>query len=783
MILLPSFLLLGLCVVSSALKVPFNTRQLLHSPLSRRGGDFANKPVVNAVVNNGLDLTTVRDLIYMSNMSAGGQGRLNHDIYQFAVQMDTGSSDLWLKADNPPLVNSQQTVPYSKNDIQFGIGWVYGTVSYISNVEFAGITVAKQAYLDVTSANNPALSYNADGLIGLGFTSLSTVDSQLNKTGASDGRSLLYNLFQDNPATKNFMAFSFQRSTDSTDDVQGGFSIGEYEENYTSIANTPTIPTWPVATPKRWNVLVEAFIIGNNTVLPSTEVSDAPGNKGVALLDTGTSYSYTTKAICDAIYGSIEGAFYDATTGYYNVPCNAEIDMAIQIGGRVFPLHPLDMNPSAYTGDNTCLGSFVPGSIATSEGQFDYIFGVNVLRSMYSLYDFGDFGSDGKMGTPYVQLLSLIDPDKASKTFCDARGCTARTGITYQKSDNTYDGPASSVSVSGATAEVLDKFNTWFPAMLGIMALNAVVLLGVLILGIVLLCRKCRKRSASRVPVSRRNPTPLDFSVSSAATGAQPHTYAPVSMAITEDTMVPPSPAFHKFEGSTLKPGDRPKSLATLPSNSKYEDDAEEALLSPASPGFRQFDMRPHSVGMLPSHNNAYQKMGEDEPFIPPGKLDYVPESPPSPSPSAKFNTGVPRSPSTTSFHQSPSDETLSPPSPTPSARHQQQQQQLLEALTPPPPSHGMYGNAETTPLPPSPSIRSFRDSSRPPSHYVDANSRPSSHYLDNPARPTSRYVDHSQQRPAIQLSQPPAAAGRPSPLTNHLLVQRFNRGLIARGV
>ncbi len=388
---------------------------------------------------------------------------------------------------------------------------------------------------------------------------------------------------------------------------------------------------------------------------------------------------------------------------------------------------------------------------------------------MYSLYDFGDFDSDGKMGTPYVQLLSLINPDKASKAFCDARGCTARTGITYQKSDNTYDGPASSVSVSGATAEVLDKFNTWFPAMLGIMALNAVVLLGVLILGIILLCRKYRKRSASRVPISRRNPTPLDLRNSVSSAGAQPHTYAPVSMAITEDTMVPPSPAFHQFEGSTLKPGDRPKSLATLPSNSKYEDDAEEALLSPSAPGFRQFDMRPHSVGMLPSHTNAYQKMGEDEPFIPPGKLDYVPESPPSPSPSAKFNTGVPRSPSTTSFHQSPSDETMSPPSPTPSSRHQQQQ--LLEALTSPPPSHATYGNEETIPLPPSPSIRSFRDSSRPPSHYVDANPRPSSRYVDNPARPTSRYVDHSQQQrptgPVIHLSQPLAAAGRPSPLTN----------------
>ncbi len=192
--------------------------------------------------------------------------------------MDTGSSDLWLKADSPPLANSQQTVrsilhnlhisslqilavvnhqSYRKHChtiqvplflrrdpvrywlgvrdrflyIQCRVCWVRCHLISRSRAHpliCPSITVAKQAYLDVTSANNPALSYNADGLIGLGFTSLSTVDSQLNKTGASDGRSLLYNLFEDNPDEKNFMAFSFQRSTDSTDDVQGGFSIGRH---------------------------------------------------------------------------------------------------------------------------------------------------------------------------------------------------------------------------------------------------------------------------------------------------------------------------------------------------------------------------------------------------------------------------------------------------------------------------------------------------------------------------------------------------------------------------
>ena len=47
------------------------------------------------------------------------------------------------------------------------------------------------------------------------------------------------------------------------------------------------------------------------------------------------------------------------------------------------------------------------------------------------MYDFGDFDADGKMGNPYVKLLSIVDPDAASIEFHKQRGGTPRTGITY----------------------------------------------------------------------------------------------------------------------------------------------------------------------------------------------------------------------------------------------------------------------------------------------------------------------------------------------------------------
>lgn len=74
---------------------------------------------------------------------------------------------------------------------------------------------------------NPALSYGAEGILGLGFTSLSTIDALVNRTKSDRGRSLLYTMFEDNKSQPNFIAFALQRSTHEEDDVDGSFSIGK----------------------------------------------------------------------------------------------------------------------------------------------------------------------------------------------------------------------------------------------------------------------------------------------------------------------------------------------------------------------------------------------------------------------------------------------------------------------------------------------------------------------------------------------------------------------------
>ncbi|TFY72990.1 hypothetical protein EVG20_g34 [Dentipellis fragilis] len=540
----------SLSATALALKFPI-TRTSSPSLVHRRAsGDEilprASNRILAASNPTDSDLSTVNDMIYIANITLGGN--------DYRVQLDTGSSDLWIKGQTSPLPNSNQTsIAYN---LTYGIGWASGHISYIP-AEFAGISIAKQAYLDSSSAQNPALTYGTSGILGLGFTSLSIIDALVNKTGDSSGRSVLYNLFNDNPSEPNFIAFSLQRSSDSSDEVKGTFLIGEVDPDYAAVNNSSPIPTFPQTAPNRWTILLDAVLMGLSTISVNSTVPNAPSNRAVVLLDSGTSYTYAPSAICQAIYGNIPGALLDARLGMWTLPCNVEIDIALQI----------NESHNCWT----CVGSFVPQDTSSvGAGNFDWIIGDNVLRSVYSVYDFGDFDSSGHLGNPHVKLLSLIDPNEASADFASARGSQARNNITYAAANSSAAAPDSqTVTLSNDVVDTIHKVSVYFPAMLAIMALNALVILVLAGVGIMYMCRKRGGMARSRRVKGRSTPLPLEPLSSNSYIEREPaqHTYQPVSMALTDDTFVPPSPAF-AYEGGKMRAGkgdimgDRPNSVA-----------------------------------------------------------------------------------------------------------------------------------------------------------------------------------------------------------------------------
>ncbi|KAH9947244.1 aspartic peptidase domain-containing protein [Amylocystis lapponica] len=561
-----SFLLALSGSVSDAVKIPITRTRAKNTfpdtDLRRRSGDVSvSRPVVAAATSGSgeLGMSTVHDLLYMANVI-------------YPVQLDTGSSDLWVHGPSSPVPNSKPTSDTCV--IQYGIGWASGAVSY-AEVGFAGMTVPSQAFLDASQSYNPALSYGAEGLLGLGFNSLSTVDALVTQNGSATGGTFLSNAFAQDKSQPNFIAFSLQSVLDSGDDIPGVFSIGEYEPQYAAVQNSTAISTFPVSSPTRWSILLDALLVGPTAVKVSSTVANAPTDKAVVMLDSGTSYTYAPTEVVDHIYGSIAGASYSAALGQWIVPCSSEVDIALQFGNDVYPINPLDVTPTSLSNASVCTGSFYNESMSVGGGEFDWLIGDNVLRSLYTVYDFGDYDSSGNVGNPYIRLLSLVNPDQASAAFHQARGGTPNTNITYNAvNDGSSSGSSAagttSVSITDKLANSLTKVGDYLPAVLALMAFNSLVLLLLVAAGIVYMCRQRTKRSRTRKMRGRTSPLPMNPTSSfHSQTSPEAHVYEPVSMALTDDTFVPPSPAFSKpgFEGGTLRAGDvgmgvRPKSVA-----------------------------------------------------------------------------------------------------------------------------------------------------------------------------------------------------------------------------
>lgn len=176
----------------------------------------------------------------------------------------------------------------------------------------------------------------------------------------------------------------------------------------------------------------------------------------------------------------------------------------------------------------------------------DWLIGDNILRSVYALYDFGDYDSSGKLGNPYIKLLSLIDPDQASIDFHKTRGGSPQN-VTYNSANVTGNaaGGSTSVTISDHLADNLNTVANFLPAILALMALNTLLLFGLIGGGIWWVLRK-RGRSRARKHPGRSEPMPMNtMSTVGLMSNRDSHAYQPVSMALTDDMpFTPPTPAF-----------------------------------------------------------------------------------------------------------------------------------------------------------------------------------------------------------------------------------------------
>ncbi|KAF8604676.1 acid protease [Ceratobasidium sp. AG-I] len=418
----------SLCFISlaAALHLPFTRR------VPSRLGALSRRSTNVLAQSSSLALINQDNKVYSSTLNVAGK--------DVPVNLDTGSTDLWLYNYTEGLLDRARIYSNIFITDTYGKGFVNGSLAQI-DVTFAGYTVQNQSFLYATGHGDEGIidERAGVGLLGLGFDTFSNVYDAVeeNYPGATWGRSLLSNIFLSNPSAPNHIAFRLDRLYDSNTTDTGSFDIGTFAPGMEAVNNTAPIPIFnynSTINKYRSVVLDDIAINGQNQTLKTTiSVGDVtpPDGKLAAVLDTGFSLPQLTTELAHTIYTSIGGVLWsgDPTNATYVVPCMTEGNLTFFIGGQSISIHPLDITfvtPYIVGGQNVtvCVNAFQPFTSDAGGGQIDVILGDAFLRNTCTVYDFGD-PNNGTSGfprqNPYIKLLPLTDPIQTSAEFKTAR--------------------------------------------------------------------------------------------------------------------------------------------------------------------------------------------------------------------------------------------------------------------------------------------------------------------------------------------------------------------------
>ncbi|KAH7929963.1 acid protease [Leucogyrophana mollusca] len=366
----------------------------------------------NTNTNTSLvSVTNEANLEYLGKVDVGG--------HEFTLILDTGSSDLWVSGNQKLKVTNQTN---TNVNLTYGIGSVSGNVAY-GAVAFGGYHVNNQAFLNVDKTNEQ----NGQGILGLGFNSLSTIEKNVNDRMAQP---IMANIFSQNPSTSNFVALALERSHDKEDTSGGVLSIGQYDPRFSNVSQTPKYPISP-SDSTRWTIALNGMHVnGKNIGLKST-VPGAKSDTAVALIDSGTSLAYVPSDVVDAIYGSINGAVHVKQDGQdtWFVPCLSQANVSFTFGNETFALNPLELtSPVTITEQGkqytVCLNAFRPPLTETGN-QLDFLLGDIFMRNVYSVFNFGEATSDGQnYKGASIQFLPRTNRDQVYQDFESQRKTT-----------------------------------------------------------------------------------------------------------------------------------------------------------------------------------------------------------------------------------------------------------------------------------------------------------------------------------------------------------------------
>lgn len=326
----------------------------------------------NGTTGNGVGIVqnqpTSGDTEYLSPVTIGGQ--------TMVMDFDSGSSDLWVFSTalasksqqghtifDPQKSSTFQNLQGASFSISYGDGSnAAGTVG-TDTVNIGGATVTSQAVELATEVSQSFVQdTDSNGLVGLAFSSLNTVQPQQQKT-----------FFDNALATLPEPVFT----ADLRHAAAGTYEFGAIDNTkFTGDLNWAAVNT----SSGFWQFSSQSFAV-------STGGSTTNVAGGQAIVDTGTTLMLVDPSVVNAYYSQVQGAVNDNSVGGVTFPCSSTLpDLSVDIGGTFMAtVSGSDINfaPVDQTGQ-TCFGGL---QATTSQPQ---IYGDIFFKSNFVVFNGGN---------------------------------------------------------------------------------------------------------------------------------------------------------------------------------------------------------------------------------------------------------------------------------------------------------------------------------------------------------------------------------------------------------
>nr|POE50048.1 putative aspergillopepsin a-like aspartic endopeptidase [Quercus suber] len=331
---------------SSVTKLP-----IVVAPISTNTQDGISE--VNATPESG-------DREYLAPVSIGGQ--------TFDLDFDTGSADLTRQSVNEigshSAFNPGKSSTWTDYD---NAGWeiLYGDRSSASGdvgfdrVTIGDMTVAKQAVELATKVSAQfEQDIDSDGLLGLGFSNMNTIQPARQKTWFENIMDQLEQpLFTADLLDKtSTYEFGVIDTSKFVGDVH--FALVDSSNGY-------------------WQFDSNSYTVGD-TQHDCTAC-------GPAIADTGTSLMLVDPHVVETYYAQVSGAYYSSEQAGYIYDCNAVLpDFGVAVGDHIATLDSAGLTWAAV-GDGTCFGA-----IQSNQGSGLQIYGDTFFKQFFAVFDAGN---------------------------------------------------------------------------------------------------------------------------------------------------------------------------------------------------------------------------------------------------------------------------------------------------------------------------------------------------------------------------------------------------------